>query len=153
MTREMHPQRWGDPDAAAALPEGARSLVEAVFGPATPAEPVSGALPAPALPPALLAALGDAVGEAYVSTDDDLRRHRTRGKSTPDLLRARAGDLPTRPTPSSSRGATTRSRPSSRWPSSTTRPWCRSAAARASPAVWPPAATGTPASSASTSAD
>ena len=93
MTREMHPQRWGDPDAAAALPEGARSLVEAVFGPATPAEPVSGALPAPALPPALLAALGDAVGEAYVSTDDDLRRHRTRGKSTPDLLRARAGDL------------------------------------------------------------
>ena len=29
----------------------------------------------------------------HVSTDDDLRRHRTRGKSTPDLLRARAGDL------------------------------------------------------------
>ena len=89
----MHPQRWGDPDAVAALPEGARSLVEAVFGPATPAEPVSGTLPAPALPADLLAALADAVGEAYVSTDDDLRRHRTRGKSTPDLLRARAGDL------------------------------------------------------------
>ena len=48
MTREMHPHRWGDPDAAAALPEGARSLVEAVFGPSTPAEPVSGALNAPA---------------------------------------------------------------------------------------------------------
>ena len=89
----MHPQRWGDPDSVAALPEGARSLVEAVFGPATPAEPVSGTLPAPALPADLLAALADAVGEAYVSTDDDLRRHRTRGKSTPDLLRARAGDL------------------------------------------------------------
>ena len=58
-----------------------------------PAEPVSGALPAPALPADLLAALADAVGEAYVSTDDDLRRQRTRGKSTPDLLRARAGDL------------------------------------------------------------
>src|SRR6478752_1927336 len=93
MTREMHPQRWGDPDAAADLPEGARSLVEAVFGPATTAEPVPGALAAPALSADLLAALGDAVGEAYVSTDDDLRRHRTRGKSTPDLLRARAGDL------------------------------------------------------------
>ena len=26
-------------------------------------------------------------------TDDDARRLRTRGKSTPDLLRARAGDL------------------------------------------------------------
>jgi alkyldihydroxyacetonephosphate synthase len=93
MTREMHPQRWGDPEAAAALPEGARSLVEAVFGPATPAEPVPGTLPAPALPADFLAALAEAVGEAYVSTDDDLRRHRTRGKSTPDLLRARAGDL------------------------------------------------------------
>src|SRR6478735_9283707 len=93
MTREMHPQRWGDPDAAADLPEGARSLVEAVFGPATTAEPVPGALAAPALSADLLAALGGAVGEAYVSTDDDLRRHRTRGKSTPDLLRARAGDL------------------------------------------------------------
>ncbi|HET9996947.1 MAG TPA: FAD-binding oxidoreductase [Nocardioides sp.] len=93
MSREMHPQRWGDPDSVAPLPEGARALVEAVFGPATPAEPVAGTLPAPALPPDFLAALADAVGEAYVSTDDDLRRHRTRGKSTPDLLRARAGDL------------------------------------------------------------
>ena len=77
----------------AALPEGARSLVEAVFGPSTAAEPVSGTLPAPALPAGLLAALADAVGEGHVSSDDDLRRHRTRGKSTPDLLRARAGDL------------------------------------------------------------
>ena len=96
MTREMHPQRWGDPDqhsAAAVLPEGARSLVEAVFGPATPLEPTEGTLPASTLPAEVLAALADAVGEANVSTDDDVRRRRTRGKSTPDLLRARAGDL------------------------------------------------------------
>src|ERR671913_1884743 len=93
MTREMHPQRWGAPAAAAALPDGARSLVEAVFGPAIAVEPVSGTLPASVLPAGLLAALTGAVSEEHVSTDDDLRRHRTRGKSTPDLLRARAGDL------------------------------------------------------------
>ena len=96
MTREMHPQRWGDPDqpsAAAVLPEGARSLVEAVFGPATPVETAPGTVPASTLTAEVLAALADAVGEANVSTDDDARRLRTRGKSTPDLLRARAGDL------------------------------------------------------------
>ena len=32
-------------------------------------------------------------GERHVLTDDTRRRLRTRGKSTPDLLRARAGDL------------------------------------------------------------
>src|SRR5215210_8854054 len=93
MSREMHPQRWGDPAAAAPLAEGARGLVEAVFGPAGVAEPVAGDLPAPALPSQALAALRDAVGEAHVLLDDDVRRLRTRGKSTPDLLRARAGDL------------------------------------------------------------
>ena len=29
---EMHPQRWGDPAAAAALPESARGLIELAFG-------------------------------------------------------------------------------------------------------------------------
>ena len=93
MTREMHPQRWGDADqhAAAVLPEGARALVEAVFGPADARRADRGHPPAPALPAEVLAALADAVGEAHVSTDDDVRRRRTRGKSTPDLLRARAG--------------------------------------------------------------
>jgi len=89
----MHPQRWGDPAAAAALPEGARALVEAVFGPVVAAEPVLGEVPAPRLPPDVLTALTAAVGDAHVLLDDDVRRLRTRGKSTPDLLRARAGDL------------------------------------------------------------
>ena len=93
MTREMHPQRWGDPAAAAPLPEGARTLVEAVFGPATAAEPVAGILPTPALPHEALGALRSAVGDDHVLVDDDVRRLRTRGKSTPDLLRARAGNL------------------------------------------------------------
>ena len=94
MTVEMHPQRWGDPAHAAALPEGARALVEAVFGPAH-AGVASDAAPLPpsALGDDVLAALGEVVGAEHVRTDDDLRRLRTRGKSTPDLLRARAGDL------------------------------------------------------------
>ena len=29
---EMHPQRWGDPAAAAGLPDSARGLIELAFG-------------------------------------------------------------------------------------------------------------------------
>ncbi len=95
MTREMHPLRWGDPAAASPLPEGARALVEAVFGPppSSGSEPTPGAVPSSALPEPVLAALAAVVGAEHVVTDDEVRRLRTRGKSTPDLLRARAGDL------------------------------------------------------------
>jgi alkyldihydroxyacetonephosphate synthase len=92
-TVEMHPQRWGDPAAATALPASARGLVELAFGlderPAVTAAPV----PPSAVDPALLDGLRALVGEEHVLLDDDVRRLRTRGKSTPDLLRARAGDL------------------------------------------------------------
>jgi alkyldihydroxyacetonephosphate synthase len=92
-TVEMHPQRWGDPAAATALPASARGLVELAFGlderPAVTAAPV----PPSAVDPALLDGLRARVGEEHVLLDDDVRRLRTRGKSTPDLLRARAGDL------------------------------------------------------------
>lgn len=92
-TVEMHPQRWGDPAAASDLPEAALGLVELAFGrqqrPAVP-----GATPPPvALPDALLDGLRAVVGAEHVLTDDATRVLRTRGKSTPDLLRARAGDL------------------------------------------------------------
>ncbi|GAB3198642.1 FAD-binding oxidoreductase [Nocardioides hungaricus] len=89
----MHPSRWGDPARAAALPEATRGLVELVFGvddrPAVEAPPLA----APVIDTAVLAALAAAVGAEHVRTDDETRRLRTRGKSTPDLLRARAGDL------------------------------------------------------------
>jgi alkyldihydroxyacetonephosphate synthase len=93
MTGEMQPQRWGDPAAAAPLPETARGLVELAFGLAErPA--VEGAVPPPsALDPRLLDGLRAVVGAEHVLLDDATRRLRTRGKSTPDLLRARAGDL------------------------------------------------------------
>ena len=90
---EMHPQRWGSPDAATDLPASARGLIEMAFGlderPAVP----SVSVPASRVDPALVAGLRALVGDEHVRTDDESRRLRTRGKSTPDLLRARAGDL------------------------------------------------------------
>ncbi|THJ08398.1 FAD-binding oxidoreductase [Nocardioides sp.] len=89
----MPPTRWGDPAQAADLPEGVRSLVGTVF----PLRDTSVCLDV-ALPPARLgtdhvAGLAMIVGEEHVRADDVTRRLRTRGKSTPDLLRQRGGDL------------------------------------------------------------
>lgn len=93
MTTEMHPNRWGDPAEATALPESTRGLVELALGVReTPAvEEVT--LPAIGLPDAVLVELRELLGDEFVLTDDEHRRLRTRGKSTPDLLRARSGDL------------------------------------------------------------
>ena len=91
----MHPTRWGDPARATALPEAARGLVELVFPvlDRTVADDVPVTLPASPLTGEILDALASVVGAEHVLTDDASRRSRTRGKSTPDLLRARAGDL------------------------------------------------------------
>src|SRR3954453_15350121 len=95
MTGEMHPTRWGDPDRARPLPPETRAMVEAVFG--TTDRPAADTAPSPvpasALERAVLGELAALVGPAHVRTDDQTRRLRTRGKSTPDLIRARAGDL------------------------------------------------------------
>ncbi|MEO9322582.1 FAD-binding oxidoreductase [Nocardioides sp. C4-1] len=93
---EMHPSRWGDPARATALPDSARGLVELAFGPRPWHERPAlddAPLPPSGLADALLAPLRATLGDEHVRTDDDTRRLRTRGKSTPDLLRARAGDL------------------------------------------------------------
>ena len=90
---EMHPQRWGDPARAAALPSSALGLVELAFG-SRERPAVAGARPpAPGLADELVAGLRAIVGAEHVLVDDATRTLRTRGKSTPDLLRARAGDL------------------------------------------------------------
>ena len=90
---EMHPQRWGDPATTADLPESARGLVELAFG-LRDRPAVTGAVPpASALDDLLLDGLRAIVGTDHVLVDDETRTLRTRGKSTPDLLRARAGDL------------------------------------------------------------
>jgi alkyldihydroxyacetonephosphate synthase len=93
MSLEMHPNRWGDPAAAAPLPESTRGLVELAFGVHESPAVADPAVPAADLPVAALADLRAVLGEEHVLTDDATRRLRTRGKSTPDLLRARAGDL------------------------------------------------------------
>jgi alkyldihydroxyacetonephosphate synthase len=92
---EMHPTRWGDPARAAALPEAARGLVELVFPTADRTVPDDAPVlvPTSSLSDEVLGELGAVVGSEHVLTDEASRRLRTRGKSTPDLLRARAGDL------------------------------------------------------------
>src|SRR5688500_8948269 len=90
---EMHPQRWGDPAAATSLPESARGLIELAFGIDEQSAVTGATPPAPVIGAAALAALEAVVGAEQVLGDDTTRTLRTRGKSTSDLLRARAGDL------------------------------------------------------------
>ncbi|MDP3891778.1 FAD-binding oxidoreductase [Nocardioides sp.] len=91
---EMHPQRWGDPARATALPDAAAGLIELAFGGLDDRPAVSSVeLPPVGLDADQLATVRRIVGDEHVLTGDEDRRLRTRGKSTPDLLRARAGDL------------------------------------------------------------
>src|SRR4051812_18263332 len=87
---------WGDPAKAAELPAPVRKLLREVLGVREPAEASASfgevRLPAVALSPLILADLRKAVGAENVRFDDDARIRHTRGKSTPDLLRMRAGD-------------------------------------------------------------
>ncbi len=95
MNAPMHWARWGDPAEAAPLPEAARGLVELAFGPAEerPTTPLADVrLPAPGLDATLVEALRGLVGADHVHTDHETRVRHTRGKSTTDLLRMRAGD-------------------------------------------------------------
>jgi len=90
----MRPYRWGDPGHAAALPELARQALTALGAqpPAAPVDPGRAELPEPRLGRDVLAALSDALGAEHVRTDHDARVAHTRGWSTPDLLKLRAGD-------------------------------------------------------------
>jgi alkyldihydroxyacetonephosphate synthase len=89
----MHWARWGDPGHAAALPETAAALIDAVFGTNEQAtvELAAVTLPEP-LKPELTAELQGLLGEQHVRTDHETRVRHTRGKSTPDLLKIRHGD-------------------------------------------------------------
>ncbi|MFF0597725.1 FAD-binding oxidoreductase [Streptomyces antibioticus] len=89
---------WGDPARATPLPETVTGLLRDLLG-VKPrgTEPVALAditVPEPALDPAALRELADAVGGPdHVRTDAETRVRHTRGKSTPDLLRIRTGDV------------------------------------------------------------
>ncbi|MBV2366478.1 FAD-binding oxidoreductase [Streptomonospora nanhaiensis] len=89
---------WGDPTRAHRLTDDQRALISQVLGvaaatdaPRTPETELR--LPRSALSPAARAALAAAVGPAHVNTRPAARLRRAGGKSTPDLLRRRAGDV------------------------------------------------------------
>ncbi|WP_246365763.1 FAD-binding oxidoreductase [Nonomuraea rhodomycinica] len=87
---------WGDPALARELPEPVRGLLRdllGVRGPGAPAVPLESVrLPGTALDGRVLAALAGITGAGHVLTSHEARVRHTRGKSTPDLLRMRAGD-------------------------------------------------------------
>jgi alkyldihydroxyacetonephosphate synthase len=87
---------WGDPAQAAPLPEGALEMVRRALGVRGAARP-AGDIDAVRLPEARLPAttrrrLARAVGDGNLRDDPEARIRHTRGKSTPDLLRLRAGE-------------------------------------------------------------
>ena len=138
----MHWARWGDPAAEAPLPEAARGLVELAFGPAEehPTVPLAGVrVPESALGEDLLDGLRGLVGADHVHTDHETRVRHTRGKSTTDLLRMRAGD--------GSDAPDVVVRPADHDQVAALVAWCRSAAVRRSSAGSPPCATGSSGSS------
>ncbi|MEW2630784.1 FAD-binding oxidoreductase [Streptomyces sp. NPDC048389] len=88
---------WGDPAKAAPLPDAVTGLLRDLLGVTPrvggPAVLEEIAVPACPLTDAARAALTGCVGEAQVLTDAESRVRHTRGKSTPDLLRIRAGEV------------------------------------------------------------
>ncbi|QNP61832.1 FAD-binding oxidoreductase [Streptomyces genisteinicus] len=88
---------WGDPAKAAPLPDAVTGLLRDLLGVTRREEGIASLdaveVPASPLGAEALAALADCVGgAAHVDTGAESRVRHTRGKSTPDLLRIRAGD-------------------------------------------------------------
>jgi alkyldihydroxyacetonephosphate synthase len=92
---DMSWSAWGDPAQAEPLAEERLTLVRTALDaredglPRVALEDVR--LPEPVLPDAARRALVEAVGAEHVRDDHEARVRHTRGKSTPDLLRLRAG--------------------------------------------------------------
>jgi alkyldihydroxyacetonephosphate synthase len=89
---------WGDPAKAAPLPDSVIGLLRDLLGVkprgAEPAALEDIAVPESPLSDEARQDLVDCVGDpAHVRTDAETRIRHTRGKSTPDLLRIRTGDV------------------------------------------------------------
>jgi alkyldihydroxyacetonephosphate synthase len=89
--------RWGDPAKAMTLSPAMRELVSQALGVTPdkvrpPVAPEAIELPEPALDAAAREALTAIVGAEHVRGDREARLAHTRGMSTPDLLRLRAGE-------------------------------------------------------------
>jgi len=92
---DFHPYRWGDPAHPTHLPEGIIGALGflGVKEPApTPVAPEDATLPEIALSAEVLAAFVALLGAEYVRNDHLARVAHTRGFSTPDILKLRAGD-------------------------------------------------------------
>ena len=93
---EMSWSAWGDPDAAAPLPDAVVELLGAGLGVKRPGvragEIADVRLPVSRLADTLRSTLASAVGGDNVFEDAETRVRHTRGKSTPDLLRLRSGE-------------------------------------------------------------
>src|SRR5215207_4456638 len=86
---------WGDPARATQLAAPVVDLLREALGVRPTARPVKlddVVLPEPMLCDAVYDALVAAVAAEHVRTDAETRIRHTRGKSTPDLLRIRAGE-------------------------------------------------------------
>src|ERR671914_878212 len=98
---EMLWRGWGDPARARPLPDAVRELLHDLLGvrpaDAPPLPLAEVGVPASRLPPATRAALAAVVGDGSIRDDDESRVRHTRGKSTPDLLRIRRGDVAAAP--------------------------------------------------------
>ena len=88
---------WGDPALVPELPHAVRQLLADALGVrdgSRPSSSISEMRPSPSrLGDDALAALRRIAGGERVLTEDEARVRHLRGKSTPDLLRLRAGDL------------------------------------------------------------
>jgi alkyldihydroxyacetonephosphate synthase len=87
---------WGDPARVPVLPEGVQTLLAQGLGvrasASSPGSTPSFPLPTRRLVAEAAAQLAGIVGTGNALGDDQTRIRHTRGKSTPDLLRLRAGD-------------------------------------------------------------
>ncbi len=91
----MHWARWGDPATSHPVSDSMRELIELFLGDITERPAVEQAqvrLPQVGLSEQALDELREVVGVEQVHTDAEWRIARTRGKSTPDLLRMRDGE-------------------------------------------------------------
>jgi len=92
---EFHPYLWGDPANPTHLPDAIKGALGflGVQAPApTPVEPEAAVVPDITLPSQARTALESAIGAENVRSDHQARVAHTRGFSTPDLLKLRAGD-------------------------------------------------------------
>lgn len=91
---DFAPDRWGNPAHAVTLPDSLQATLDGlgIHPVATPVAPEDVVLPGSAVPQETRDALADVVGPAHVSEDTIDRLRHTRGWSTPDILKMRAGD-------------------------------------------------------------